>query len=91
MDAVSKNYSNLLLDALWKMEPVSAVVGCTANMQANTAAFFFPAFSSAPGVKGGAEGFPPLPDASQMGILISPTLPGGTPAAYRMRCLPGEL
>lgn len=64
MDAVSKNYSNLLLDACWKVEPVSAVGGCAANMQANTVTFFFPAFSNAPGLKGGAEGFPMLPDAS---------------------------
>lgn len=53
---------------------------------------FFPAFPNAPGVKGGAEGFPVLCDASQMGIPISsPPLCSSTPAVYRMRWLPGEL
>lgn len=72
---------------------MSAVVVCAANVQANTVVFFFPAFSNAPGVKGGGEGFPVLCDAPQMGIPISPLPPlcRGTPAMHRMRGLPGEL
>ena len=91
MDAVSKSYSNLLLDANRRVEPVSAVVVCAANVQANTVAFFFPAFSNASGVKGGDEGFPVLCDAPQTGIPVSaPPLCRGTPAVHRMRGLPGE-
>lgn len=74
-----------------RVEPVSAVVVCVANVQANTVVFFFPAFSSAPGVKGGDEGFPVLCDAPQTGIPISPPPPcGSTPAMHGMRRLPGE-
>ena len=60
-------------------------------MQANTVAFFFPAFSSAPGVKGGDEGFPVLCGAPQMGIPISSPLCRDTPAVPMMRGLLGEL
>lgn len=80
------------IDASHRVEPVSAVVVCAANVQANTVVFFFPAFSNAPGVKGGGEGFPVLCDAPRMGIPVSPPpLCRGTPAMHRMRRLPGEL
>lgn len=58
LDVGSKNYSNLLLDASHRVEPVNAVVVCAVNEQANRVAFFFPAFFNASGVKGGDEGFP---------------------------------
>lgn len=80
------------IDASHRVEPVSAVVVCAANVQANTVVFFFPAFSNAPGVKGGGEGFPVLCDAPRMGIPVSPPpLCRGTPAMHKMRRLPGEL
>lgn len=92
LDAGSKNYSNLLLDANHRVEPVSAVVMCAVNEQANRVAFFFPAFFNAPGVKGGDEGFPVLCDAPRTGIPVSPPpLCMGTLAVHGMRGLPGEL
>lgn len=93
LDAGSKSYSNLLLDANHRVEPMSAVVMCAVNEQANRVAFFFPAFfPSAPGVKGGNEGFPVLCDAPQMGIPVSPpSLCMGTLAVHGIRGLPGEL
>lgn len=68
LDAGSKNYSNLLLDANHRVEPVSAVVVCAVNEQANKVVFFIPASFNAPRVKGGDEGFPVLCDAPQTGI-----------------------
>lgn len=92
LDAGSKSYSNLLLDANHRVGPVSAVVICAVNEQANRVAFFFPAFFSAPEVKGGNEGFPVLCDAPQMGIPVSPpSLCMGTLAVHGIRGLPGEL
>lgn len=87
LDAGSKNYSNLLLDASHRVDPV-----CAVNEQANRVAFFFPAFFNAPGVKGGDEGFPVPCDALWMGIPVSaPPLCMGTLAVHGMRGLPGEL
>lgn len=94
LDAGSKNYSNLLLDASHRAEPVSAVavVVCAVNEPANRVDFFFPAFFNAPGVQGGDEGFPVLCDALWMGIPASaPPLCMGTLAVHGMRGLPGEL
>lgn len=43
LEAGSKNYSNLFLDASHRVEPVNTVVVCAVNEQANRVAFFFPA------------------------------------------------
>lgn len=48
LDAGSKNYSNLLLDASHGVEPVNAVVVCAVNEQANRVAFFFSCFLQCP-------------------------------------------
>lgn len=55
MDSVSKNYSNLLIDANRRSEPVSAVVVCAGSLQANTAAFIFVLSTLPLGVRVGME------------------------------------
>lgn len=90
LDAGSKNYSNLLLDASHRVEPVNTVVVCAMSKQIEQLSFFL--LSSLPlGLRVGMK-VPCVSDGAQMGIPVSaPSLCMGPLDVHGMRGLSGEL